>query len=232
MFVVNEDNSIYLTRGDVAAFYVTAKDQNGEPYIFQPGDIVRINIHGRKECDLVVYQKDFPVDVETERVEVFLPEEGTKLGEIISKPKDYWYEITLNPDTNPQTIIGYTEDGATVLKLFPEGGYSNGAIGDTDKPSGGQVAEVVSGARIVNVVLYGDKWLGTESPYSQVVYVEGATKNSQVDLTPSAAQLSIFHNKDLAFVTENTDGVVTVYAIGQKPERDYTMQATVREVQA
>ena len=129
MFVVNEDNSIYLTRGDVASFYVTAKDQNGEAYIFQPGDIVRINIHGRKECDLVVYQKDFPVEAETERVEMFLPEEGTKLGEIISKPKDYWYEITLNPDTIPQTIIGYTEDGAAVLRLFPEGGYPDGSTG-------------------------------------------------------------------------------------------------------
>ena len=43
-------------------------------------------------------------------------------------------------------------------------------------------------------------------------------------------QLAIFHNKDLSFVAENEDGVVTVYAIGQKPENDYTMQVTVKEV--
>lgn len=121
MFVVNEDNSIYLTRGDIASFYVTAKDQYGEKYTFQPGDVVRINIHGRKECDLVVLQKDFPVNVATERVEIFLTEDDTKIGETISKPKDYWYEVCLNPDTAPQTIIGYDEDGPVLFKLFPEG---------------------------------------------------------------------------------------------------------------
>lgn len=84
--------------------------------------------------------------------------------------------------------------------------------------------------RIVNVNLYSDAWVGTETPYSQVVTVDGATRNSQVDLTPSAEQLCIFYNKDLAFVTENEDGVVTVYAIGQKPANDYVIQATVTEV--
>lgn len=84
--------------------------------------------------------------------------------------------------------------------------------------------------RIVNVYLSSDAWVGTESPYSQVVNVDGVTINSQVDLTPSVEQLSIFYNKDLAFVTENEDGVVTVYAIGQKPANDYVIQATVTEV--
>jgi hypothetical protein len=85
-------------------------------------------------------------------------------------------------------------------------------------------------ARIVDISIYADKWVGTESPYSQVVDVPGVTERSQVDLTPSVEQLSIFYNKDLAFVTENEGGIVTVYAIGQKPTNDYTMQATITEV--
>lgn len=85
-------------------------------------------------------------------------------------------------------------------------------------------------ARIANVNIFADQWVGTESPYSQVVSIEGITSNSQVDLTPSAEQLAIFYNKDLAFVTENENGVVTVYAIGQKPANDYTIQATITEV--
>jgi len=85
-------------------------------------------------------------------------------------------------------------------------------------------------AKIADVVILASKWVGTTSPYSQVVAVEGATENSQVDLTPSVEQLAIFHQKDLAFVTENEDGVITVYAIGQKPENDYTIQATITEV--
>jgi hypothetical protein len=45
-------------------------------------------------------------------------------------------------------------------------------------------------------------------------------------------QLAIFHNKDLAFVTENDGGVVTVYAIGDKPTDDYTMRVSITEVTA
>jgi hypothetical protein len=85
-------------------------------------------------------------------------------------------------------------------------------------------------ARIGKVTILANDWVGTDSPYSQVVTVEGATENSQVDLTPSVEQLAIFHEKDLAFVTENEGGVVTVYAIGQKPENDYNIQVTITEV--
>lgn len=88
----------------------------------------------------------------------------------------------------------------------------------------------VAPARIGSVELLASKWVGEASPYSQVVAVEGVTENSQVDLTPNVNQLAIFHHKDLAFVTENEDGVVTVYAIGEKPENDYTIQVTITEV--
>lgn len=85
-------------------------------------------------------------------------------------------------------------------------------------------------ARISYVDLLSANWVGTASPYSQVVTIEGVTEFSQVDLTPSIEQLVIFYEKDLGFVTENEDGVVTVYAIGQKPENDYTIQVTITEV--
>jgi hypothetical protein len=85
-------------------------------------------------------------------------------------------------------------------------------------------------AIIVDVVLLANEWVGDVSPYSQVVEIAEVTENSQVDLTPSVEQLAIFHNKDFAFVTENVGGVVTVYAIGEKPENDYTIQATITEV--
>lgn len=84
--------------------------------------------------------------------------------------------------------------------------------------------------RIANVSLLASKWQGSASPYSQVVTIADITANSQVDLTPSVEQLVIFHQKDLALVAENDNGVVTVFAIGDKPASDYTMQATITEV--
>ena len=87
-------------------------------------------------------------------------------------------------------------------------------------------------ARIVNISVPAYAWSGGDHMYSQVVAVEGVTARTQVDLTPSAEQLAIFHEKDLAFVTENVDGVVTIYAIGDKPLYDYVIQATLTEVRS
>ena len=84
--------------------------------------------------------------------------------------------------------------------------------------------------RIADIDLLAAAWIGDASPYSQVVNIEGVTEYSQVDLTPNIEQLVIFYEKDLGFVTENEDGVVTVYAIGQKPENDYKIQVTITEV--
>ena len=120
MFTLNDDLSIYATRGDIVFFSVAA-DEDGSNHIFQPGDVVRIKVYGKKDAENVVLQKDFPVTEITESVEIFLTEEDTKIGDVISKPTDYWYEVELNPYNNPQTIIGYDEDGAKVFKLFPEG---------------------------------------------------------------------------------------------------------------
>lgn len=86
--------------------------------------------------------------------------------------------------------------------------------------------------RVADIALLAANWEGDESPYSQVVEIPGVTEYSQVDLTPSVEQLAVFYDKDLTFVTENEGGVVTVYAIGQKPENDYEIQATIKEVSA
>lgn len=85
-------------------------------------------------------------------------------------------------------------------------------------------------SRIAYIDLFASAWEGEDNVYSQVVRIDGVTQYSQVDLTPSAEQLSIFHSKDVGFVAENVDGVVRVYAIGQKPTNDYRMQVTITEV--
>ena len=56
------------------------------------------------------------------------------------------------------------------------------------------------------------------------------TTNSKIDLQPSPEQLAAFHEKDIAFTVINEDGVVTVYAVGVRPEQDYVIQCTITEV--
>jgi hypothetical protein len=122
MFTINEDNSIYATRGDVVFFAVKATDADTEqPVTFEAGDTLRITIYGKKNASNVVLQKDFVVSEDTDAVTIFLDGKDTKFGDVISKPVDYWYEIETNPDTYPQTIIGYDDEGAVLFKLFPEG---------------------------------------------------------------------------------------------------------------
>jgi hypothetical protein len=88
----------------------------------------------------------------------------------------------------------------------------------------------VGSTRVTEITLLASAWEGEDSLYSQVVTIDRVTPYSKVDLQPSVEQLAIFHDKDLAFVTENENGVITVFAIGDKPTNDYTMQATIAEV--
>ena len=121
MFIINEDKSIYITRGDVAFFSVATETEDGEAFKFHSGDVVRFKVFEKKACENVVLQKDFGIEEDTEEALIYLEEKDTKIGGVISKPVDYWYEVELNPYTDPQTIIGYDEDGAKIFKLYPEG---------------------------------------------------------------------------------------------------------------
>lgn len=119
MFQINEDLSIYATRGDIVFFKVTAKEGENS-HLFNAMDVVRITVYGKKNVTEILMQKDIILAEETDTVEVLLTKEDTTFGDPISKPKDYWYEIELNPTTNPQTIIGYDESGPKVFRLYPE----------------------------------------------------------------------------------------------------------------
>lgn len=121
------------------------------------------------------------------------------------------------------------DEGRTAYDYALEGGY----VGTEEEFARDFIASIsanISYSKISEATLLADKWVGDSSPYSQVVNIVGSTINSQVDLTPSVNQLATFYEKDLAFVTENYNGVITVYAIGQKPQNDYTIQVTLTEV--
>lgn len=124
MFKIDkETKEIKITRGDVGCIKVSALNDDGSNYLFKESDVVRLKVFKRKNADDVELTKDVLVTEETEEVLIELTNKDTKIGDIINKPTSYWYEIELNPDIKPQTIIGYDDElGEKKFTLYPEGG--------------------------------------------------------------------------------------------------------------
>lgn len=93
--------------------------------------------------------------------------------------------------------------------------------------SGGGGAEA---SKLVKIYAPVSRWKGATSPYSQIVDVDSISINSKVDLQLSAEQLEQLNDQIIAFTAENNGGVVTLYAIGDKPAVDCELQATLTEV--
>lgn len=96
--------------------------------------------------------------------------------------------------------------------------------------------------RTVSVTLYASAWeeITCETDpnigyYKQTLDIDGINPNSKVDLQPTADMIAVFQSKNLAFVTEtiieNDIPVIVCYSIGSIPSSDYTLQATVTEVE-
>lgn len=126
MFKINkETKEIKITRGDYAVIDVSALNADGSKYVFKAGDIVRFKVFKKKDPSTVILQKDIKVITDTEIASIELNKDDTTIGDLIVKPISYWYEVELNPDTKPQTIIGYEENHEKLFTLLVEGGDSN-----------------------------------------------------------------------------------------------------------
>lgn len=111
---------IHCTRGDCGSFLVRCSFADGL-YTFRAGDAIRFRVCRKKDYGTVVLTKEVKLTEATQEVEIYLDSEDTRIGEIINKPVDYWYEVELVADGKTQTIFGHTVDGARVFKLLPEG---------------------------------------------------------------------------------------------------------------
>ena len=81
-----------------------------------------------------------------------------------------------------------------------------------------------------NVTLLASAWEGDGDDYSQVVIIPDVTTHTKVDFQLTKEQVVEFRSKDLAFFAENDGGTITVYAVGDKPKGDHTLQITKTEV--
>lgn len=133
----SETKDIYLTRGDAPTKFnriaVCLPVYNGdtrkiENYQFQLTDKISFVVfdkkgYTRREVFRIDYTlKDIGYSQPTESVEIPLTEELTKKFEKTNKSKTYWYDIALNDTT---TILGFDENGAKKLIVYPEGGEAN-----------------------------------------------------------------------------------------------------------
>ena len=114
-----EGTTIKINRGDILNLTLSLKLDDGTTYTFQPNDTVVFSLYSKGALDKdAILLKEVTVQETAQSVEITLTSEETKIGNLINKPVDYWYEVELN---NQYTVIGYDDDGAKIFKLYPEG---------------------------------------------------------------------------------------------------------------
>lgn len=112
------DKEIHINRGDRLLIEFSV-DNGEEKYKFKKGDEIKFSIYRKKELDKSpILQKKFTPTVGATSVDIDVSSEDMKIGEMANKPIEFWYEIELNGDS---TIVGYDEEGAKRLILYPEG---------------------------------------------------------------------------------------------------------------
>lgn len=133
MIAVDEENTIYLTRGDATqkdfnnlAFQFpiyNADTEQEELYQFKPDDKISFVVVEKKGYTKEeILRKDYTLKElgytkPTTTPEIPLTAEDTKLFELTNKRKTYWYDIVLNDEI---TILGYDDEGAKKLIVYPE----------------------------------------------------------------------------------------------------------------
>lgn len=117
--VDNSMKQISVTRGDSINLKLKVKTTDGY-YSFKTDDTVRFRVYEKKKLnESPVLEKIIKVAEDTEQVVIELSSTDTKIGEMVNKEVEYWYEVELNGSI---TLIGYSEDlGPAVFMLLPEG---------------------------------------------------------------------------------------------------------------
>ena len=141
---------------------------------------------------------------------------------------DEWDQVNIIP-----------KEGEIVIELDEENSLHKLKIGDGIHTYA-DLAYLMAGDEIVTQVLprvvtinLTSNWTkDVDDQYSQVIALEGITNYSRLDLQPSVDMLAEFRQLGLVFVTENKNGTITVYSVGNMPSKSYTMQATIVETKA
>jgi len=84
----------------------------------------------------------------------------------------------------------------------------------------------------VSITLPTASWVGSASPWSQVITITGTNVNTKVDLCPDATTVTqMLADKTSSLFIENENGTLTAVAVGKgKPSVDLTVQAICQDI--
>lgn len=183
---------------------------------------------GRYWCDVIYGNNKFVMIAKNDNIAAF-----SDTGEL-------WTEVTL-PSTEAWTNIAYG-DGLFVIVsessdvcAVSADGINWGDIGELIITNGDGLdvtADIAAllGPKTTNITILADGWAGDESPYTQSVTVDGVAANSRIDLYPTFVQIAELQSVGAKLTAQNDNGIITIYAIDAKPDKDYTIQATITAV--
>jgi hypothetical protein len=96
---------------------------------------------------------------------------------------------------------------------------NNGSSGGADVP------------KLTSITMLANAWTGENSPYSQVVACNGVNENSKLDLQPTPMQIVDLQDAEISLMLTNDQGLITAWAIGDKPQTDLVMSVLITEVE-
>lgn len=95
---------------------------------------------------------------------------------------------------------------------------------------GGASGDIAVAPKLASVAMPASGWSGDKNPWYQVVECNGVNMNSKLDLQPSPEQIVALQDAEISLMATNDGGIVTVWAIGNRPAVDYTMDVLITEV--
>ena len=139
-----------------------------------------------------------------------------------------------NPTTEKYTYLKIAEDGVYIdnQKIYYPGNKPTPAdIGTYTKTEINTLLTNKENAIKKTTVTLPTNWSGSSSPYTQTVTISGTTLNSKIDLQPDATVIQqMIDDEVVALYIINDNGILTAYAMGEKPTTSLTIQATITEV--
>lgn len=117
MEVIDKKHTLIHNRGDKGVIKLKASATSTGT--FKKDDVIKFSIVTKDNYDDVIFQKEFTVQEDCTEFFLIFTNEEMRIGDIISKKVEYYYEIELNNDT---TLIGSYKDGHKKFVLYPEAG--------------------------------------------------------------------------------------------------------------